>query len=124
METKSKLASAENKMRHADRELSQIAKLTIEANHLDFDEKEYTLTVKNEIEFNKLVEQHCQAKTNRPKKIQAVKNKVLAQVKVIERRQRGISFSSARSDLAEKRPRPLSTGSKSDHGSSKSFKAA
>ena len=39
METKSKLASAEKKMRHADRELSQVAKLTIEANHLDYDEK-------------------------------------------------------------------------------------
>ena len=72
METKSKLASAEKKMRHADRELSQVAKLTIQANHLNYDEKEDTLTVKHEIEFNKLVEQHCQAKTNRPKKIQSV----------------------------------------------------
>ena len=66
------MASAENKIRHTDRELSQVAKLTIEANHLDYGEKEDTLTVKNEIEFNKLVEEHCQAKTNRPKKIQSV----------------------------------------------------
>ena len=72
METKSKLASAEKKISLADPELNQVAKLTIEAKHLDYDEKEDTLILKNEIEFNKLVEQHCQAKTNRPKKIQSV----------------------------------------------------
>ena len=120
METKSKLASSEKKISLADPELNQVAKLTIEAKHLDYDEKEDTLIVKNEIEFNKLVEQHCQATSNRPKKIEALKNKVLAQVKVIERRQRGISFSS--SVGSDKRGR--SVGSKSDHGSSKSLKVA
>ena len=117
MMTKSKLASAEKKLRSADPELSAVAKLTIEAKHLDYDEKEDTLIVKNEIEFNKLVEQHCQAKTNRPRRIQALKNKVLAQVKVIERRQRGISVSSAGSDK-----RHRSSDSQSDACSSKSFR--
>ena len=93
MLTKSKLASAEKKLSFADPEVNKVANLTIAANHLDYNETEDTLTVRNEVEFNKLVEEHCQAKNNRPKKIQALKNKVLAQVKVIERRQSGISIS-------------------------------
>jgi hypothetical protein len=88
--TKSKLASAEKKLNFADPELNKVAKLSIAANHSDYDEKEDTLTVKNEAEFNKSVEHHCQAKSNRPKKIQGLKNKVFAQVKVFERRQRGV----------------------------------
>ena len=97
--------------------MGAVAKLTIEAKHLDYDEKEDTLIVKNEIEFNKLVEDHCQAKNNRPMRIQALKNKVLAQVKVIERRQRGISESSCGSDK-----RNRSSDSQSDACSSKSFR--
>ena len=67
-------------------------------------------------EFNKLVEDHCQAKSNRPKKIQALKNKVLAQVKVIERRHRGLSFSSSGSDK-----RHRSGDSQDDVGSASHF---
>ena len=119
MLTKSKLASAEKKLSFADPELNKVANLTIAAKHLDYDEKEDTLTVKNEIEFNKLVEQHCQAKSNRPKKIQALKNKVLAQVKVIERRQRGLSVSSSGTDKRDR-----SSDSLSEIGSSKSFRLA
>ena len=63
--------------------------MTIDAQHFEYDEKDDTLTVKKEEDFNKLVEKHCQAKSNRPKKIAAMKNKVIAQVKEIERRQRG-----------------------------------
>jgi uncharacterized protein YcbK (DUF882 family) len=122
MLTKSKLASAEKKLSFADPELNKVAKLSIAANHLDYDETEDTLTVKNEAEFNNFVEQHCQAKSNRPKKIQALKNKVFAQVKVIERRQRGISVSSAGRDAGDKRYR--SSDNLSDIGSSKSFRLA
>ena len=115
MLTKSKLASAQKKLNFANPELTKVA--TIAANHLDYDEKEDTLTFKNEAEFNKLVEDHCQTKSNRPKKIQALKNKVLAQVKVIERRHRGLSFSSSGSDK-----RHRSGDSQDDVGSSKSFR--
>ena len=118
MMTKSKLASAEKKISFADPELNKVAKMTMDANHLEYDEKDDTLTVKNEEDFNKLVEQHCQAKSNRPKKIAALKNKVLAQVKEIERRQRGISVSSAGSD---KRNRS-DDDSLSDNGSIKSLR--
>ena len=115
MLTKSKLASAQKKLNFSNPELTKVA--TIAANHLDYDEKEDTLTFKNEAEFNKLVEDHCQAKSNRPKKIQALKNKVLAQVKVIERRHRGLSVSSSGSDK-----RHRSGDSQDDVGSSKSFR--
>ena len=102
MMTKSRLASAEKKISFADPELNKVAKMTIDAQHLEYDEKGDILTVKNEEDFNTLVEQHCQAKSNRPKKIAALKNKVLAQVKEIERRQRGISISSAGSDKRDR----------------------
>ena len=117
MLTKSMLASAQKKLKFADPELNKIAELSIAANHVDYDEQEDTMVVKNEIEFNKFVEQHCQAKNNRPKKIQALKNKVLAQVKVIERRQRGISMSSGGSDKRHRTSDCLS-----DAGSSKSVR--
>ena len=44
------------------------------------------------------MEEHFEDQSKKPKKIQVLKNKVLAHVKVIERRERGLSVSSAGSD--------------------------
>ena len=98
MQTKSKLASAEKKLSFADPELNKVAKLTIAASHLKYDEQKDILTVENEAAFTKLVEEHFKGQSKKPKKIQGLKNKVLAHVKVLERRERGLSVSSSGSD--------------------------
>ena len=76
--------------------------------------------MKNEEDFNKLIEEHCKAKSNKPKKIEAFKNKVLAQVKIIERRNRSASLSSTGSD---KRNRSSDSNGDGDLDS-KSFRLA
>ena len=60
----------------------------------EYDEINDEIFVKNEVEFDRLVENKCPDTVDREKKKMELRNKLLHQVKYIERRKRNLSIGS------------------------------
>ena len=75
----------------------------------DYDEEKDEVIVKDETEFETFVDKKCKAEIDRDKKKSELRNKVLDQVRQIERRKRSLSISSITSLDSPSRRRSRST---------------
>ena len=78
---------------------SEAGSITVRATNFEYDEENDTLKVIDAEELNRELENHCTTEVNRGRKIDQMRNRVLSQLKGIERkrRQRDGSTDSVRS---------------------------
>ena len=67
---------------------SEAGSITVRATNFEYDEENDTLKVIDAEELNRELENHCTADTNRGRKIEQMRNRVLSQLKGIERKRR------------------------------------
>ena len=92
--------------------LSRSKTCDIPQDFFEYDAENDVVTAKNEAEFDKFIDQKCRAKVDREIRKTEMKNKLLEQVKISERRKRGLSVGSIDSYMSSRR-RPRSEGSES-----------
>ena len=92
-------ANSEAEAVKIDLNKSEAGSITVRATNFEYDEENDTLKVIDAEELNRELENHCTTEVNRGRKIDQMRNRVLSQLKGIERkrRQRDGSADSVRS---------------------------
>ena len=110
-ELEAELSEAKSKLERAGRPRVVRYAFDVPLEIFDYDEEKDEVTVKDETEFETFVDKKCKAEIDRDKKKIDLRNKLLDQVRQIERRKRSLSISSITSLDSPSRRRDRSTDS-------------